>query len=77
MAEGTEARQDSWLQWCVVRGGIVKAFVVTLHSHLEIGRTTNHSCTKTGCCHRVSWLMNGTTLLGVSNNNGALEVIVG
>ncbi len=76
-AAGREARRDSWLQPCVVRGGIVSAFVDALQSHLQIGRATSHSRTKAGCCHWVSWLMDGSTLLGGSNDNGAEEVRVG
>lgn len=76
-AAGREARRDSWLQRCVARGGIVSAFVDALQSHLQIGRTTSHSHAKTGCCHWVSWLMDGTILLGGSNDNGAEEVRVG
>lgn len=61
----------------MVRGGIVSALVDALQSHLQIGRTTSHSHTETGCCHWVSWLMDGTILLGGSNDNGAEEVRVG
>ncbi len=61
----------------MVKGGIVSAFVDALQSDLQIGRTTSHSRTETGCCHCVSWLMDGATLLGGSNDNGAEEVRVG
>lgn len=74
---GREARRDSWLHRCVVRDGIVSAFVDAPQSHLQIGRTTSHTRTETGCCPWVSWLMDGPTLLGGSNDRGAEEVRVG
>lgn len=58
----------------MVRGGIVSAFIDNLQSHLQIERTTSHTHTETGCCHWVSWLMDGTTLPDGSNDNGAEEV---
>lgn len=76
-AVGREARRDSWLQRCVVRDGIVSAFVDAPQSHLQIGRTTSHTHTETGCCPRVSWLMDGPTMLGGSNDNRAEGVRVG
>lgn len=60
-----------------MRGGIVSAIVDTFQSHLQLGETSSQSYTETGCCHRVSWLINGTSLPEKSCNNRAEEVRLG